>query len=186
MRGDTFSKSADRIVVTVTERHDFWTRETRTIDFVSRQFPHSEKTLSLHQVHPSTPHDGARFSWWQRLTGGGPKTPGRLSEYARRRGFDVYTPASVAECQTFYDGCDLHFGSRLHAHLYFLSRAKRSFLSFVDDRSAGMAQATGFPLCDPAAWRRYLDYDFEQYRTAARRCHQTMARFNWSVKELLT
>jgi hypothetical protein len=119
------------------------------------------------------------------MAGRTPKTAARLAEYARARGFQVFAARSPEEAQAFYNGCDLHVGSRLHAHLYFLSQAKRSFLSAVDGRSAGMARTLGFPLCDPAAWDRHFDYDFEQFRTAARVAYQSMARFVWSLKEKL-
>jgi hypothetical protein len=183
--GRPFTSDVGRIVVTVTERGDFWQRETRTLEFVSRHFPDAEKVLSLHQVFPPVTR-GRRWPALLRrwLARGGP-TPAELHDYARRRGFTIYQPRSVEECWNLYNTCDLHLGSRLHAHLYFLSQARRSYLTYVDDRCLGIARALGFPLVEPAAWERSLDCDFEHCRSEARRCHRTMDRFLRYVKELL-
>ena len=61
----------------------------------------------------------------------------------------------------FYEGMDMHIGSRLHAHLLCLSRARRSWLVPVDGRAAGMAEFLRFPLCQPGDLEENIDFDFE-------------------------
>lgn len=48
-------------------------------------------------------------------------------------------------CEGFrnYDECDLHIGYRVHAHIYNLSRRKRSILIEEDVRGAGVNHALG-------------------------------------------
>lgn len=183
--GQPFTGDVRRVVVTVTERGEFWQRETRTLDFVSRRFLGAEKVLSLHQVFPGGKPERGWRAGLRRWLGRRGYVPGDLHQYAQRLGFTIFRPQFVEECWAYYNTCDLHLGSRLHAHLYFLSQARRSFLTYVDDRCVGIAEALAFPLCQPAAWQQSLDYDFERCRTQARRCHQTMHRFIESVKELL-
>ena len=68
-------------------------------------------------------------------------------------------------------------GTRLHAHLLFLSRNKRSYLVPVDERSTGIAQALGFPLPLPDTLERNWDFDFEVVRRHAREHYKTMRQF---------
>ena len=44
-----FSTQSQNSIVTVTERLEFWDREVKTIDFVSKNYPNSGKIISLHQ-----------------------------------------------------------------------------------------------------------------------------------------
>lgn len=171
-----FSTRDRKIVVTITERDIFWQREVSTINYISGKYRDSEKFLSLHQAF-----DDPGFVVILRRIMKGKfnmiKRPSALNKYAERKGFRIYRPASVEECQSFYKTCDMHVGSRLHAHLFFLSQAKRSFLTYVDDRCVGFSQAFGFPLCDYNHFDRFLDYDFEIYRSRAINIFQVMQRF---------
>jgi hypothetical protein len=170
----------------VTERDDFWARESQTIDFVHRTFPNADKVLSLHQAYPAA----ASRPRWQaavdRLRGREMRTAQALHEHARRRGFRLFAPQRIEQCWELYEASDLHVGSRLHAHLYFLRQAKRSFLSYVDERCVGISRALDFPLCDPADWNAAQDHDFERTRLAARSCHRVMAQFVSSLQERLS
>src|SRR2546423_777608 len=76
--GMPFSAEIRRIVVTVTERGDFWDREKNTIDFVSHNYRSAERVLSLHQVFPApkaTPLRGWKALWtsWRRRSGRTPQ-----------------------------------------------------------------------------------------------------------------
>jgi hypothetical protein len=162
--GTPFSTGAHRVLVTVTDRGDFWERETSTLDAVTRLHPRAERTLSLHQLYPD-PERGSRRRWTRNLRRRRRRAlPSSLRHYAQARGFRVYVPESAKECLEFYDVFDLHVGSRVHAHLAFLSRARRSFLVPCDERSAGFAETFDFPLCAPARLEDFLDYDFERFR----------------------
>ena len=105
------------------------------------------------------------------------RTPEQLHDHAKNRGFEIYVPDDVDRCQAFYKTCDLHIGSRLHAHLFFLSQAKKTFLTYVDDRMTGMAQAHGFPICNPADFSSYMSFDFETVRKKSLVHYQAMDRF---------
>lgn len=172
-----FHTSTRRIAVTVTERNDFWIRETALIDFVANHFRRSERYLVLHQnFSPPDRLELFRHRWF----------PGnadqlnqyqKLRRYAVRRGFRVVCPDSADACIAFYKHIDQHFGSRLHAHLLFLSQAKRSWLVPVDGRSVGIADFLGFPLCQPDELAGALDFDFNVTRELALSGYKIMCRF---------
>lgn len=175
--GVPFARAARRIAVSVTERGDFWDRETSLIDAVARCFPNAHRVLVLHQNY-STPGriEMMRHRWW-------PQSPSKLDDYQRlrqyavRRGFSIVCPADADACIAFYESVDMHIGSRLHAHLLCLSRAKRSWLVPVDGRAIGMADFLRFPLCSPRALESELDFDFEAVREQAVKGYAVMQRF---------
>jgi hypothetical protein len=181
LESDRFHDGEKVIAVTVTERNEFWARESQTIDFVAKRFPRARRYLVLHQNYsPLSRMETLR----RRFLPFDPKWPNpyqRLRWYAAKRGFRVIAPESADACIDFYRTVDLHFGSRLHAHLLFLSCNKRSFLTEVDGRSRGIAEFLGFPICDPANFDQYLDFDFELARSRARDGFATMRRFLESV-----
>jgi hypothetical protein len=172
--GRAFSREIRSLAVTATERDDFWSRETRTIDFAAERFAGAKRTLVLHQVFPG-PAPGKR-PWWRRA-----RTQDDLVAYARARGFDIHVPEDVEGCWRFYDGCDAHLGSRLHAHLHFLSRAKASWLTAVDGRSTGMARTFDFPICDPRSFWAVEEAGFEGVRARARAAAEAMQTFVGSI-----
>ena len=104
-----------------------------------------------------------------------------LRRFAVARGFEIFVPSSNDAAIAFYSTVTLHVGSRLHAHLHMLSQNKWSFLTKVDERSTGIAEHFGFPLCDPGYLADYLDFDFEIVRQAAQRTFPIMEKFVGSV-----
>jgi hypothetical protein len=177
LNGERFHEEVKSVAVTATERDEFWDRETRTLDFVARRFPSARRYLVLHQNysapsrfefvrHQLLPYDSQCKNVYE-----------RLRWYAVKRGYQVVTPQSADACIALYRGIDLHIGSRLHAHLLFLSYNKRSFLTCVDGRAVGMAEAFGFPLCDPGRFDEYLNFDFEIVRNRARAIFKVMEKF---------
>lgn len=178
---DRIHKDEKTVAVTVTERGDFWARETETIDFVARRFSRSRRFLVLHQNY-SPP--GRYERWRHKLLAYRPveNQYERLRWYAAKRGFTVIAPKTADQCLAFYRGVDLHVGSRLHAHLHFLSQNKRSFLVGVDERATGMSEHFGFPLCDPDQFEMYMDFDFEIVRERAVDTFATMKLFLSELK----
>ena len=176
-----------KIVVTVTERDDFWERETSTIDYVAKKFPNSKKYLSLHQGE----YENIKSTWLSFLPIKKKKRLKiekiiKLHNYAIDRGFSVIAPKSVKSCWDYYSDCDFHIGSRLHAHLYFLSQSKKSFLTYVDDRMKGFSDLLAFPLCDYNKFDDYLDYNFEIYRQKSIEQYEIMKKFvNYLKDEIL-
>jgi hypothetical protein len=111
------------------------------------------------------------------------KTPLTLRAIAKKKGFKVFIPRSVKQCFDRYENIDLHLGSRLHAHLYFLSQRKPSFLTYVDDRCLGFADALDFSICEPTQFESYLDYDFSRGQSRIDGLEPVMKQFVNSVKE---
>lgn len=182
--GTSFSSRSNRVVITVTERDDFWERETRTIDFVAERFGSAERVLSLHQVfEPSLKARMLERFFHAPFGRSRGRTASGLREFALKRGFKIYVPTSVEECWEFYRICDLHIGSRLHAHLFFLSQAKKSFLTYVDDRMKGFSAAFQFPVCDHNKLDDYSNFDFELVRAQTRKHFETIKKFISYLKE---
>lgn len=175
--GAPFARREAAVAVTVTERDDFAARETAVLEFVAARFPRARRHLVLHQNwSPPTRWELFRHRWL-------PQAPARLDRWqqlrqvAVRLGFRVVCPRDADAAIAFYDGVDVHVGSRLHAHLLCLSRAKRSWLVPVDGRSAGIAADFAFPLCQPHELAAAMDFDFEIVRDRARGHHAAMRRF---------
>ena len=172
-----FIKEDGVIAVTVTERDDFWLRETATINSVTCRFPAARKILVIHQDYLAR----KKLGFVDRLLGARRQSAYGLRQLAMARGFEVFVPASNDAAIAFYRTVTLHVGSRLHAHLHMLSQNKWSFLTKVDERATGIAEHFGFPLCDPGRFADYLDFDFETVRQAALRTFPVMQRFVGSV-----
>ena len=184
LEASRFQSSESTVAVTATERGDFWDRETRVIDFVTKRFLKSRLYFVIHQdFSPPTAWEGFRH----RLLGCSSRSIGnsieRLRCYARKHGFTIVIPRSADECMQFYESIDVHVGSRLHAHLLFLSRNKRSYLVAVDGRSLGMAEHLGFPLAAPEQLDAGWEFDFEIVRENARESYMVMERFVRSLRQ---
>ena len=180
LSGSRFVERQDSIAVTVTERGDFWDRESHLLRFVAGQFPRARKTLVLHQDFASPTAFERRFQSWTLMQPLLSKRM-RLRNLAVRLGYRIEAPRSADELIRLYDGIDLHLGSRLHAHLHFLSRNKRSFLIAVDERPLGFAEFLKFPLVDYRDIGRHLAFDFEIVRENARATFATMQKFVTSI-----
>jgi hypothetical protein len=178
LESDRFLSSEATVAVTASERGDFWERETGIIDAVTKRFQRARRYFVVHQNF-SPPRMGERLQClFSSLNAGrSMNRVAALRAYARRRGFKVVIPSSADECIRFYDRVDVHVGSRLHAHLLFLSRNKRSYLVPVDHRSVGIAEHLGFPLLSPAELDRSWDWDFEIVRSRAKETYAVMQRF---------
>ncbi|MBI2717622.1 MAG: polysaccharide pyruvyl transferase family protein [Rhizobiales bacterium] len=177
LESSRFQIGKDIVAVTTTERGAFWDRESQTIDFVARKFPHAQKWLVVHQDYALK-----RKTWFaENVLGTFRKTADALQAYATHRGFRVLKPAGIDEGLAYYKAADLHFGSRLHAHLNMLSQNKRSFLTKVDERSTGISEHFEFPLCDPTKFEDVMDFDFERIRQAALRTFPVMLKFVESI-----
>lgn len=184
LEGDCFNSSEDTIAVTATERGDFWERETAIIRAAARRFPNAEKFFVVHQnFSPGRWHETLRHRFVQATPEVIPNNVERLRAFARQYGFHVVFPESADACLDFYNRVDVHVGTRLHAHLLFLSRNKRSYLIPIDDRSTGIADSFGFPLPAPADLDKHWDFDFETVRRNARANYKTMKKFIESISK---
>lgn len=184
LRGERFSAAEDSVAVTATERGDFWERETAILRAAARRFPRARKYFVVHQnFSPPRKLEGMRHWLLQRSASRIDEKVEALRAYARGLGFKVIVPRGADECMAFYLGVDVHVGTRLHAHLLFLSRNKRSYLVPVDDRSTGIADFMGFPLSAPTELDRVWDFDFEIIRRNAQKTYPTMQQFLRSLPQ---
>ncbi len=176
--GRAFHDGEEVVAVTVTDRGDFWDRELVVLDFVATRHGRARKLLVLHQ-------DFVALREAKRGVPGsvGEKNPEALRKYAAALGYEIVVPRSADEGMSLYEGVDLHYGSRLHAHLLMLSRAKRSWLIPVDGRAEGIAEALGFPLCRPDDLAAHQSFDFEVVRSHARVHFATMTTFLRSLRQ---
>ncbi len=172
LEGRSFHDGEEVVAVTVTERCEFWDRETAILEFVAKRHDRARRLLVLHQ-------DFVALRAAKRGAPGtaGEKSPEALRKHARALGYESVVPYSADEAMTLYGGVDLHYGSRLHAHLLMLSRARRSWLVPVDGRAAGISEALGFPLCRPDDLAMHESFDFEVVRSRAREHFATMTTF---------
>lgn len=162
------------IAVTVTDREEFWERETNMLDAVAKLFPRARRAMVLQQDFVALGRP------WNKAV-----NPDRNAEalrgYARRNGYEVIAPASADEAASTYRGFDLHIGSRAHVHLLFLSQNKRSLLAPVDDRAHGFAAAYGFALSTPQSLAVDLAFDFEAVRAQIQRNFEVLRQFEASL-----
>jgi len=183
LTGLEFSKGSRKVAVTVTERDDFFDRESKTLDAVSQNFPDVQKYLVLHQDFSDR---GGKLGRAVRRINPLSIEHARLKLYAHARmlGFEIVRPQDAADVLAFYEDVDLHVGSRLHAHLTFISRNKWSFLTYVDDRCIGFSEFLDFPLIQPNDLTKHLDMDFEPIRQNAQAAFETMKKFVGSLDKI--
>ncbi len=169
------------VAVTVTERGPgWWERESRILALVRRAFPGRRRVLVLHQQFERSRSNRFARRWFPARFGGPPD----FHALAERDGMQIARPRTTDELRAAYRETSVHVGSRLHAHLYFLSQNKPSYLFAVDGRAAGFADSLRFPLLDGS--ERALDSlcDFGAVQTEiAALWRGPMTRFLESVRK---
>ena len=175
LRGDPFPTETGTIVVTVTERERFWKRESGTLRTVATAFPYTTRVLALHQNFV------AASSWPRSPTHrfALPRGARHLHDLARDLGYEIRVADRVEDAASTYGSCDLHVGSRVHAHLFALSLARRSVVTKVDDRVVGLSRAYGFPIASVATILELIAEPeiFERHRRRVKDLHTTMRGF---------
>ena len=184
MQGKAFMEGDRTIAVTITDRDDFWDREMPMLHRLAERFPKARRVLVLHNDYALPLVTVSRLELL--------RPPRKLAgdvlgarSLARKLGYEVYIPKTADEALAFYrNSVDMHFGSRLHAHLLMLSWNKKSFLVSVDERMSGFSEYLGFPLCDPSNIDGYLNFDFEIVRSQARKADAVMQTFTRYLQTL--
>jgi len=182
LEGNEFPDRDKTVAVSITDRGDFWERELPILERIAKRYPKSRRVLVLHGNYTLPV-----ISDFQIERTGLPRSVIgdvlAIRQVARKLGFEVFRPKTGDACAAFYrDEADIHFGSRLHAHLFMLSHNKKSFLIFVDERMSGFSDYLGFPMCDPNKIDGYLDFDFEIVRRKAQEAEVVMQRFVTSME----
>ncbi|MBX4994142.1 hypothetical protein ABID08_006150 [Rhizobium binae] len=176
--GSRFERNLSTIAVTITDRGDFWDRETPILKEVAELFPNKRRVLVFHQdFDPPSAFEPLADRLTIPLGSQKIKTSRHVRRLARQLGYEILIANDVDTLLAFYEHVDLHVGSRLHAHLHMLSQNKWSFLIKVDERSTGIASALGFELINAGQLNRHLDTDLEVVRTSAQACKLVMQRF---------
>ena len=159
---DEDSNSQEKIVlITITERGDWFEREKNTIDFILDNFKNNILILSIHQNYLSKNNVGFDLLSLFHRENNERKRIRSFHEFAKDNGIKVFYPNNVNELISVYLKCDTHFGSRLHAHLFFLGLSKKSLLTYVDDRVIGFSESIGFPIINSKNFQGYMKMDFE-------------------------
>jgi hypothetical protein len=178
LAGAAFTRPEKTLAVTVTDHGGaFWDRGTAILQFVAREFPAARRILSLHQDYRDfTPRFRLRHLWAP------PPKPQALHRLAASLGYEIFSAQKPEDFFELYQSIDGHFGSRLHAHLYLLGHAKASYLTQVDNRCVGFAEAGDFPLFSQGRFDGWRDYDFERYRLRVRSLWPMMEQFLASLQ----
>jgi hypothetical protein len=141
LEGHVDSGPVRTIAVTVTDRGDFYAREWRLLSEVAKRFPTHRRLLILHQDFLGRTHCPQDTAVELRA----------FRQSALKLGYELVDTQVVEQAMELYrNTVDLHFGSRLHAHLFMLSQGKRSYVIGIDDRVAGMAEHFEFEAINPA------------------------------------
>lgn len=69
----------------------------------------------------------------------------RLASYAEETGYKVIDASYSTANMDLYRECDFHVGFRIHAHIFFLSLRKPTFLLWVDGRGRALSETLGLP-----------------------------------------
>lgn len=111
---------------------------------LSKKFPNAERICSFHRGENVTDSrltlgvPWRRSMWEDNL---GSILYKRLTNYAKKLGFELYDASRSAEYVNRYFDADLHVGYRVHAHIPFLIAGNPSFLIQVDGRGLGVSES---------------------------------------------
>lgn len=67
----------------------------------------------------------------------------KIAKFAKNLNIEIYDAHGAAFKLGIYDDFDLHIGYRVHAHIYFLSMRKPSYLIMEDSRGYGIINTFG-------------------------------------------
>ncbi|MHA1239080.1 MAG: polysaccharide pyruvyl transferase family protein [Candidatus Odinarchaeia archaeon] len=133
-------KKIKKVVFTVPQREIYYSQALKVMKILKEIFSNATLYCSFHSGRERdifTSYEESR-----ELT--------KLKNEAIKLGYEVKNVAYDLSKIKFYDNCDLHIGYRLHAHIYFLSQRKPSFLLSEDSRGRGFSEA--IKLASVRAW----------------------------------
>ena len=118
------------IVVTTAQNPTFHEQNIEIIRETARIFPDSKKYLTFHRgiLADSETHQLESNNLL------------KLVKVGEDLGYEIKDVSYDVEKIDFYKKCDLHIGYRLHAHIYFLSIRKPTFLIHEDSRGKGFSE----------------------------------------------
>ena len=123
-----------KIVFTTPQNSIYYDQSIAIIKLIKILFPSASLYCSFHRGINSDKYTSERES--RGLT--------YIKEEAERLGYQIIDAAYDLKKIDFYSSCDLHIGYRVHAHLYFISEHKPTFLLHEDGRGNGFTELLSF------------------------------------------
>jgi hypothetical protein len=142
--GKPFSKPdiIKKLVFTVPSNIDLLLQSIHIMSRLKSVFKDAELIASFHRGIKADQHTSLKESLGLRFT----------ARAAATLGYRVVDVSYDVRNIEFYRDCDLHVGYRVHAHVFFCSICKPTFLIQEDGRGVGMSEALGLP--DIHAYRK--------------------------------
>lgn len=106
----------------------------------------------------------------------------RMLAEGRSLGCEHVDLSGSSDKLAIYEDCDLHIGYRVHAHIFFMSLRKPSFLVAEDSRGVGVLQALGG--VGTTAWNALADVELSR-RLLQRARAELLARPDAEIAEWL-
>jgi hypothetical protein len=128
-------REVETVVVTAGARRQWYGQNVTLLEHVRQRFPAARRYCVFHRGIGWDRHTSIPNALFHRC----------LAARARRLGYEVIDAAYDLRKIDFYHQCDLHIGYRLHAHLFFLSIRRPSFLIQEDGRGVGATLSLGTP-----------------------------------------
>jgi hypothetical protein len=127
-----------RVVFTIHQNRRFHRQCIETMKRLRKLFPEAELFASFHRGLRSDRYTGivTGLRLWQ------------LRREAESLGATVVDAAYGTGATELYRTCDMHVGYRLHAHIFFLSLRKPSFLIHEDGRGSAFAETVQLAALD--------------------------------------
>ncbi len=125
--------SINKIVFTTPLSIKYVQQAIEIMNYLRNQFPRAELNCVFHQGIEPDRYTTKTESRWLKL----------MRDTALDNGCIVHDAAYSLDKTSFYSNCDLHIGYRVHAHIYFLSERKPSFLLHEDGRGSGITTLFG-------------------------------------------
>lgn len=124
-------KEIKKLVFTPAQDHVFRLQSIKILKMLKGMFPDSELYCSFHRGIEADEFTSKADE----------KNNMAIKREADELGYNVVDASYNLDKIKFYDGCDLHVGYRVHAHLYFLSKRKTSILLHEDGRGRGVSES---------------------------------------------
>lgn len=131
-----------KVVVTTAQNNTFHEQNMQLIGETAKLFPEAEKYCVFHRGILSDEETSKQEE----------RDLLKLKAVAEQHGYHIVDASYNVANIEFYKECDLHVGYRVHAHIYFLSIRKPSFLLHEDGRGRGFSDALNLPF-DMAAFK---------------------------------
>lgn len=136
-----------RILFTVPAQSFFFQQAKKILLLLQKSYPNVQITVSFHH--------GFRMEQKDRIN----KVLKRFHKYILSEKLAIIDASNDLDKINQYDQYDLHIGYRVHAHIFFLSHFKPSFLICEDSRAIGVLETLGG--AGLAGWNTNIKYFYQ-------------------------